>query len=109
MKSLRRGKDILKVRVQGVSNLGIWLYAGDEEYFLSYKSYPWFRNATVAQIYNVEFLFGFHLRWPDLDIDLELDSLRHPGKYPLVYSSAGRQCAASCVREKSAGKYGKKK
>ncbi|WP_420886735.1 DUF2442 domain-containing protein [Candidatus Kuenenia stuttgartensis] len=26
-----------------------------------------------------------HLHWPDLDIDLEIDSLENPEKYPLVY------------------------
>jgi hypothetical protein len=24
------------------------------------------------------------IEWPDLDIDLEIDSLRHPERYPLV-------------------------
>ena len=109
MKSLRRGKSISKVEVQGISNHGIWLYAGGREYFLSYKSYPWFLHATVEQIYNVEFLFGFHLRWPDLDVDLELAALKHPESYPLVYQGCGLRSSKLCVNEKKRPTYGKKK
>ncbi len=109
MKSSQRGRGISKAEIQGVSNHGIWLYVDGEEYFLSYGSYPWFRNATIDQIYNVEFLFGLHLRWPDLDIDLELDAIKHPQKYPLIYDSGSRRSAVSFVREKKTKKYGKKK
>jgi hypothetical protein len=28
-------------------------------------------------------LHGFHLYWPELDIDLEIDNLENPEKYPL--------------------------
>jgi hypothetical protein len=104
MKSLQCGKTISKVEIQGISNHGIWLYAGGGEYFLSYKSYPWLLNATVEQIYNVEFLFGFHLRWPDLDVDLELDALKHPEKYPLVYNGGSRRGVVSCNGEKKTKK-----
>ena len=108
MKSLQRGRSISKVEIQGVSNHGIWLYVEGAEYFLPYSAYPWFLNATIEQIYNVELLFGFHLRWPELDIDLELDALKHPEKYPLAYSGGSGQGARSCVREKTTKKYGKK-
>ena len=106
MKLPPRGKNISKVEVQGVSNHGIWLYVNGEEYFLSYKTYPWFRNATIGQIYNVKFLFGFHLRWPGLDIDLELDSLKHPERYPLMYKTIARSHVS--VKEPRARKYGKR-
>jgi hypothetical protein len=26
-----------------------------------------------------------HFRWPELDVDLELDSILHPERYPLVF------------------------
>ena len=109
MKLLRHGRNISKVEIQGISNHGIWIYVDGEEYFLSYSSYPWFLNATVEQVYNVEFLFGCHLRWPDLDVDLELDALKHPEKYPLTYNGGSRQGAVSCVRETQGKKFGKKK
>jgi hypothetical protein len=28
-------------------------------------------------------LHGYHLYWPDLDVDLEIDNLKNPEKYPL--------------------------
>ena len=109
VKSLRRGKSILKAEVQGISNHGIWLCVEGAEYFLPYKSYPWFLNATVEQIYNVEYLFGYHLRWPDLDIDLELDALKHPASYPLTYKQGASPAPALCVREPRRKTYGKHK
>ena len=36
------------------------------------------------QIHNVQLLHGFHLRWPDLDVDLHIESLNDLEKYPLV-------------------------
>jgi len=56
-----------------------------EEYFLPFKSFPWFKNAQVASVLKVKLLHRRHLYWPDLDIDLELESIRHPEKYPLKY------------------------
>jgi len=28
-------------------------------------------------------LHGYHLYWPELDVDLEIDNLENPEKYPL--------------------------
>ena len=99
MKSLKAGKNISKAEVQGISNHGFWLLVNGEEFFLTYKDYPWFKNARVDEIYHLEFLFGHHLRWPDLDVDLHLDSLKHPEKYPFK----------ARVAESKSPKYGKKK
>ncbi|TFH49047.1 MAG: DUF2442 domain-containing protein, partial [Lysobacterales bacterium] len=55
------------------------------EYFLPFPDFPWFRNATVDQILRVELHHGDHLRWPELDVDLCLDSIENPESYPLVY------------------------
>ena len=75
-----------KVEVLNISKDGIWLYVKAKEYFLTYEHFPWFREAKVAEIYNVKLLHGHHLRWPQLDVDLELDSLAHPERYPLKYN-----------------------
>ncbi len=64
---------------------GIWLLANDREYFLSHDRYPWFKDATVKEIHNVQLLHGMHLHWPDLDVDLEMAALDQPEKYPLTY------------------------
>jgi hypothetical protein len=37
---------------------------------------------------NVRLLNRVHLHWPDLDIDLEVQSLEHPDQYPLQYKTA---------------------
>ena len=87
MKSQARGKSTSNVEIQDVRKNGIWLYCSGKEYFLSYDDYPWFLNATISQIYNVELKRGYHLRWPDLDVELELESLDQPGKFPLSYKN----------------------
>ena len=84
MKSARRGKRTSDVEVQNISRNGIWLLVRGKEYFLPHKQYPWFERARIADIYKVKLLHGFHLHWPELDVDLEIDSLIHPEKYPLV-------------------------
>lgn len=86
MKSQALGKNISDVEIQNISHNGIWLYVYDKEYFLPFKEYPWFKNATIADICNVSFINGYRLEWPSLDIDLELEALEHPEKYPLIYS-----------------------
>lgn len=86
MKSQKPGKNILKkVEVSGITQYGIWLIAYDTEYFLSFEEYPWFKKANVENIYDLKLIHNTHLRWPSLDVDLELTSLLHPDKYPLKY------------------------
>ena len=84
MKSSKRGKNISKIEIQNISKVGIWLFIKGKEYFLSHERYPWFEEAKIVDITNVQLLHGGHLHWPDLDVDLELDSLEYPERYPLV-------------------------
>lgn len=84
MKSGNLGKSISGVDLH-TSPFGVWVLVQDTEYFLSYQDYPWFQEAKVSDLYNVELLHHTHLYWPSLDIDLGLDSLKNPEKYPLVY------------------------
>jgi hypothetical protein len=79
------GKSTSPVEIQDISKNGVWIIIKDTEYFLPYNDFPWFKNAKVSDIYNVIIMHGQHLYWPDLDIDLELDSLQNLEKYPLVY------------------------
>ncbi len=86
-KSKKHGKAIsAKAEIQNISNQGIWLLINEQEFFMSFKEFPWFLKATVEQIYDLEFFHGKHLHWPALDIDVELESLKHPAAYPLRYS-----------------------
>ncbi len=82
MRSLKRGKDI-SVSVENITPFGIWLYVKGAEYFLSYALYPYFESQTLRSIHNVKLLHGHHLYWPELDVDLEIDNLENPEKYPL--------------------------
>jgi hypothetical protein len=66
-----------------VSSQGIWLLAGGHEYFLSYEDFPWFREARIGQVLRVEQPAPGHFFWPELDVDLELEAIEHPEKYPL--------------------------
>ncbi len=86
MKSSNAGESTTAaVEVVQVSKHGLWLYVQGEEFFLPFERYPWFERAPLRSVFNVELLHGFHLRWEDLDVDLEVESLRHPEKYPLRF------------------------
>ena len=85
MKSRKNGKNILKVEVQNISGHGFWLFVKDKEYFLTFKQFPWFKEAKVSEIQNVQLNHEHYLNWPSLDIDLELESLEKPEKYPMFY------------------------
>ena len=85
MKSEKAGTDTSGVEVTNVSSHGLWVYLRGEEYFLLFDEFPWFRDATISQIQHVQLIRDHHLRWPDIDVDLELDSLKNPQDYPLVY------------------------
>lgn len=60
------------------------LFAQGEVLFLSYEQFPWFRGAPVEAVFNVQPLGTEGITWPDLDVDLLIDSIRHPENYPLV-------------------------
>jgi Protein of unknown function (DUF2442) len=85
MKSSTLGRSTSAVEVREISKYGLRLRIGGEEYFLSFKAFPWFKEARVASVLKVKLIRRHHLNWPDLDIDLELDSIKHPEKYPLIY------------------------
>ena len=76
------------VEVTNVSRHGFWLILEERERFLAFDAFPWFREATLDELLNVELAGPGHLRWPALDVDLAVDSIDRPGDYPLV-SRAG--------------------
>ena len=82
MQLLKSGKGI-SVSIENITPFGIWIYVKGKEFFLSYEDYPYFKNQTINDIQNVQLLHGIHLYWPALDIDLEIDNLENPEKYPL--------------------------
>lgn len=84
MTSVLPGASTLDVEVTNVSTHGFWLMLGTEELFVPFAQFPWFKDAPIAKLTNVERLQQHHLYWPDLDIDLAVESIRHPEKFPLV-------------------------
>lgn len=84
MKSANIGTDISKVEVLNVSPHGFWLLVGGREFFLAFTDFPWFRRATLQQLFAIELSHSSHLYWPELDVDLDLKQIQHPEKYPLV-------------------------
>lgn len=78
------GVATLEAEVTNVSAHGFWLLLGNEELPVPYEHFPWFKKATIEQLLAVERPTENHLYWPALDIDLSVESLRHPDAFPLV-------------------------
>jgi len=55
----------------GVSPRGIRLWVTDREF--PCLENPVVRDATIAQLHGVVLRHGHYLRWPDLDVDLEVE------------------------------------
>ena len=70
--------------VSHISDHGIRLSLRNQELFLSYQDFPWFKNAPVSAVLNVQLPQLHHLYWPDLDIDLSVESIKHPERFPLL-------------------------
>ena len=83
MNSSMHGIRTSETEVTHVSSHGIWLLANGQELFLSYDDFPWFKDAPIGKVLNVERVAEGHFRWPELDIDIDIDSIEHPEKYPL--------------------------
>ena len=73
-----------EIEVSLVSNKGFWLLLDNEELFVTYAEFPWFKRATVEQITTIERPSVNHLYWPMLDVDLAVESIRDPTLFPLI-------------------------
>ena len=87
MKSEIIGGDTSAPEILNVSPHGFWLVVAGQEYFLGFGDFPWFRSATLAQLFKVELLHGDHLYWSELDVDLDLERIAHPERFPLIARS----------------------
>ena len=84
MKSAAPGTPTSTVELLYVTPLGLRLQVDGRELFASFQDFPWFQQASIRQLTRIERPAPDHLRWPALDVDLEVDSLLHPEKYPLI-------------------------
>ena len=54
MKSGKAGESTSQAEVTNISSHGVWIDVKDREYFMSYEDYPWFKEARVGEILNVQ-------------------------------------------------------
>jgi hypothetical protein len=80
----RRGKNALMAEVSNISKFGVWICLNGKEYFMDYDGHPWFKDARVEDVLEVEAVTEQHIRWPRLDVDIHTDSLDYPERYPLI-------------------------
>jgi len=83
MRSQAHGKSTSEVEVTNISAHGLWLLSRDQELFLSYEDFPWFKDVPVAKILHVEEPTPGHFYWPDLDVDLTVEIIEHPERFPM--------------------------
>lgn len=100
MRSAKPGKRTSVVEVANISKHGFWLLIDDKERFVPFKEFPWFQNAAIGELLNVELASSRHLYWPDLDVDLAVESIDHPEGFPLV----SRQRAGTQAKQQKNGK-----
>ena len=86
MSLLTHGCSASEPEITNISKHGIWLLTNCNEFFLSYENFPWFKEQPIKSIVNFEEQSLGHFYWPDIDIDLTLESIKHPEHYPQVAS-----------------------
>jgi len=84
MSSSKHGIPTSGVEVTHVSSHGVWLLADGRELFLSFDHFPWFKDAPIGKIINVEQPATGHVHWPELDVDVDIESIDHPERFPLI-------------------------
>jgi len=84
-KSKNAGASTADVEVTSISRHGFWLYLAGRELFVDFREFPWFADAPVNKIMNVRWPSPDHLLWPELDVDLSVESIEHPEKFPLHF------------------------
>lgn len=83
MSSQPPGSSTSPVEITNISSNGVWLLSGDREYFMSYEELPWFKDVTIGKILNVEEPTPGHFYWPDIDVDIGVETIEHPERFTL--------------------------
>ena len=81
---LKNNTNNTSVSVLMINGQGIMISVCGQDYFLSYNRIPWMREASINDVLDVRMCGSEAIEWPRLDIDLEIESLRHPERYPLL-------------------------
>lgn len=64
MRSDAPGTHTSEIEVTNISKHGFWILLRDRERFLPFTDFPWFKEAAVEQILDVEWPSPGHLYWP---------------------------------------------
>lgn len=72
------------VSVLMINAQGIMLSVQGNDYFISYNRMPWLKDARISDVLNVKMSGRSAIEWTALDVDLEIESLKHPERYPLI-------------------------
>ena len=83
-KNISPEKALEQSQITSIEQDGFWLLTSEGEYFVPLERYPAFQEARVNQIFNFEQDDDAYY-WPELDLDIELDALKNPEKYPLIF------------------------
>ncbi len=84
MTSKTLGENTSEVEVTNISRHGFWILLTGRELFIPFEEFPWFKDASVGAILNVQLTNPHHLYWPDLDVDLAVESIEYPERFPLI-------------------------
>ncbi len=76
------GVAVSAIEVTNISSHGIWLLAHDQELFMSYDDFPWFKEQPIKAVLHVEEPSPGHFYWPDIDVDLTQEIIEHPERFP---------------------------
>lgn len=81
---LKSNSQDTQVNVLMINDKGIMLSVKGNDYFISYNRIPWMKNACISDALDVQMSGRNAIEWPKLDVDLEIESLKHPERYPLI-------------------------
>jgi hypothetical protein len=73
------------VHVSTADGIGFLILVEEKEYFVPFREYPAFKDASVNQILNSTYNPPAQLCWESLDIDIELQALSSPEDFPPVF------------------------
>jgi hypothetical protein len=82
------GTSTRDVEVCDISREGFTLNLAGRRLFVPFVEFPWFEKAPIEKVVNVEWSSLDQLYWPDLDIDLSIESIEHPERFPLLFDPA---------------------
>ncbi|MGC4128618.1 MAG: DUF2442 domain-containing protein [Bergeyella sp.] len=86
-RTLKKNGENTLVKVLTITANGILISIPEGDFFLPFSEYPWFKNARVDEILEVEMEGDDAIRWGKLDIDLEIESILNPQNYPLIMNN----------------------